>query len=62
MLLELTSVRAKASGDLCGRVGTRDVVDASVQSVTGRHGTVVATGDSADLRQQLDPTVTIIEI
>lgn len=40
---------AKAAGVLCGRAGTRDVVDASVVSVALGHGAIVFTSDPQDI-------------
>lgn len=46
----LDEPRAKAAGELCGRAGTADPVDASVVLSAARRGDIVATGDIADLR------------
>jgi hypothetical protein len=40
---------AKAAGVLCGRTGTRDVVDATVVTVALAHGAIVFTSDPGDL-------------
>lgn len=42
---------AKAAGVLCGKAGTRDVVDASVVTVALASGAIVFTSDPADLTQ-----------
>jgi len=60
-IVELTAALAKAAGELCGRTGTRDVVDASIVIVTRQRRGAVATSDSADLRQ-LDPKLIIVTI
>jgi predicted nucleic acid-binding protein len=45
---------AEASGALCGRMGTSDVVDASVVLIARREKAAVLTSDVGDLRA-LDP-------
>ena len=50
----LDQVLAEATGVLCGRAGTSDVVDASVVLVARRERAVVVTSDIDNLRQ-LDP-------
>ncbi|MGO9000272.1 MAG: PIN domain-containing protein [Polyangiaceae bacterium] len=52
----LDQVLAEASGVLCGRAGTSDVIDASVVLVARRERAVVVTSDSGDLRR-LDPSL-----
>src|SRR5262245_20798815 len=52
---------AEASGTLCGRAGTSDVVDASVVLVARRERAVVITSDVADLRR-LDPTLELARV
>lgn len=52
---------ARAAGVLCGRAGTRDVVDASVVLCARRRGDRVITGDAADLAR-LDPDLAIAEL
>src|SRR3954466_16306268 len=47
---------AEATGTLCGRVGTSDVVDASVVVVARRERATVVTSDIGDLRA-LDPSL-----
>jgi hypothetical protein len=48
---DLTETTAKASGELCGRTSTRDVVDASVVvCARGQRGATVLTSDPADIR------------
>jgi len=54
----LDHVRARAAGQLCGRAGTSDVVDASVVLCARHRGHIILTSDEADLRR-LDPTVRI---
>ena len=56
---DLTENAAKASGELCGRCGTSDVIDASVVvCAQERSGSTVLTSDSRDIRH-LDPTLDI---
>lgn len=52
---------AEASGVLCGRVGTTDVVDASVVLVARREQAPVLTSDVDDLRA-LDPNLKLERI
>jgi len=52
---------AEASGILCGRSGTSDVIDASVVLTARRERAAVVTSDIADL-QRLDPTTTLHRI
>jgi len=40
---------AKAAGVLCGKAGTRDVVDATVVTVALAHGAIVFTSDPDDI-------------
>jgi hypothetical protein len=40
---------AKAAGVLCGKAGTRDVVDAVVVTVAPAYGAIVFTSDPADI-------------
>jgi PIN domain len=50
---------AKASGELCGRTDTRDVVDASVVvCARGQPGAAVLTSDPSDIRH-LDPALDV---
>lgn len=51
----------QAIGALCGKSGTRDVVDASVALVARRHGAVVVTSDVADV-QRIDPGTTLSSV
>jgi hypothetical protein len=53
--------RARAAGQLCGRAGTRDVIDASVVLCARARGHRVVTSDPDDLRR-LDPSLTLIVI
>lgn len=56
---DLTETAAKASGELCGRASTRDVIDASVVvCARGQRDATVLTSDPADIRL-LDPAVQI---
>lgn len=56
---DLDEVAAKASGELCGRTDTRDVIDASVVvcARARRDGTVL-TSDPADI-SRLDPRLDV---
>ena len=58
---DLTRNRAQASGELCGRSGTSDIVDASVVVAAWSHGRIVVTSDPDDIRR-LDPSLTIISV
>ncbi|MBM2622939.1 hypothetical protein JIG36_46315 [Actinoplanes sp. LDG1-06] len=40
---------AKAAGVLCGKAGTRDVVDATVVTIALVHGAIVFTSDPGDI-------------
>lgn len=57
----LDQVLAEASGILCARTGTSDVIDASVVLVARRERGVVITSDIDDLRS-LDPALPIERI
>jgi predicted nucleic acid-binding protein len=52
----LDQTLAEASGALCGRAGTSDVIDASVVLTARREHAVVVTSDVNDMRR-LDPTL-----
>lgn len=58
---ELTRTRAKAAGELCGRSGATDIVDASVVVAAWANGRVVVTSDPDGI-SRLDPTLTIIRV
>jgi predicted nucleic acid-binding protein len=51
---------AQAAGVLCGRSGTRDIVDASVALVARRHDAKVVTSDADDLRH-IDAAIEIVD-
>jgi hypothetical protein len=56
---DLDELAAKASGELCARAGTRDVIDASVVVCAHRQGNAtVITSDPADI-QRLDARLDI---
>jgi rRNA-processing protein FCF1 len=57
----LDQVLAEAAGTLCGRVGTSDVIDASVVLTARRERAVVVTSDADDLRR-LDPALPLERI
>ena len=48
--------RARHAGQLCGRSGTKDVIDASVVLCAKRRGHTIMTSDPGDLRR-LDPNI-----
>ena len=52
---------AKAAGILCGRTGTKDVVDASVVVCALLHGDTVLTSDPDDLRR-LAPDLRVVDV
>jgi len=52
---------AEASGALCGRVGTSDVVDASVVLIAKRERAPVVTSDVGDLLA-LDPHLDLVQL
>jgi hypothetical protein len=52
---------SRACGELCGRAGTDDVIDASVVMTARLHHDVVVTSDSSDLRR-LDSNVSLVAI
>jgi hypothetical protein len=58
---DLTRNRAETAGELCGRSGTTDVVDASVVIAAWAHGRIVVTSDPDDIGR-LDPTLTIVKV
>jgi len=58
VVVVLDQTLAEASGTLCGRAGTSDVVDASVVLTARRERAVVVTSDAGDLLR-LDPTLTV---
>lgn len=55
----LTESGARAAGLLCGRAGTRDIVDASVVVAAARRKAVIVSSDRADL-EVLDHRVAVI--
>jgi rRNA-processing protein FCF1 len=57
----LDRVLAEASGILCGRARTSDVIDASVVLIARQEHAVVVTSDAEDLRR-LDPALGIQSI
>lgn len=60
-VMVLDHMLARAVGALCGRTGTRDVVDAQVALVARERGHAVVTTDPDDLHH-LDPTLTLIAL
>jgi predicted nucleic acid-binding protein len=57
-VVPLDEASARATGVLCGRAGTSDIVDASVVICARTRDTVVITSDPEDIRR-LDPLVRI---
>lgn len=53
-VVSLTEQRAHAAGQLLGRTGSRDVVDAVVAATATELRADVVTGDRADIRRLLD--------
>jgi len=60
-VVPLDRVLAEAAGTLCGRVGTSDVIDASVVLTARRERAAVVTSDVDDLRR-LDPALVLHRI
>lgn len=60
-VVHLDALGAKASGEICARAGTADVIDASVIVCAAQRGTPVVTGDLEDLRR-LGPAIPLIAI
>ena len=58
---DLTANRAKMVGQLCGRSGTSDAVDASVVVAAWTSGRVVVTSDPNDIRR-LDASLTVVAV
>jgi len=52
---------ARAAGELCGAMGTADVIDASVVLVAREHRDSIVTSDPGDLRR-LDPGALIVAL
>ena len=53
-IVPLTEHRAHATGELLGRAGSADVVDAAVAQLASKLRADVVTGDQADIRRLLD--------
>jgi hypothetical protein len=58
---DLTRTHARVVGELCGRSGTSDVIDASVVVAAWAHGRVVVTSDPDNIRR-LDASLTIVSV
>lgn len=58
---ELDRTLAEAAGSLCGKVGTHDVIDASVVLVAKRERAIILTSDIDELRE-LDPSAVLERI
>lgn len=52
---------SRSCGELCGKTGTSDVIDASVVICARERRTIIITSDADDLRR-LDPKSTIVQI
>ena len=50
---------AQATGSLCGKSGTSDIVDASVALLARRSSAAIVTSDPADLRR-IDPSLDLV--
>jgi predicted nucleic acid-binding protein len=50
---------AQAVGAICGKSGTRDIVDASVALLARRHGAAVVTSEPEDVAR-IDPTLDVV--
>ncbi|MBI2940665.1 MAG: hypothetical protein HYY04_09535 [Chloroflexi bacterium] len=62
VILETVTVPlAKAAGELCGRRGTNDVIDATVVLTARKYLAVIATSDPADLCH-LDARLTVVQV
>jgi hypothetical protein len=55
----LDQEEAQATGAICGKARTQDVVDASVVLLARRHSAVIVTSDPEDLRR-IDPGAPIV--
>jgi predicted nucleic acid-binding protein len=55
-VVPLTEHRAHAAGQLLGRAGSADVVDAAIAQLAAELRADVVTGDQADIRRLLDAT------
>jgi len=55
-VVPLTERRAHAAGELLGRAGSADVVDAAVAQLAAERRADIVTGDQADIRRLLDMT------
>jgi predicted nucleic acid-binding protein len=60
-VVALDEPEARASGTLCGRAGTADVVDASIVICARARGHAVVTGDPQDLAA-LDPYLRLVTL
>ena len=49
------------AGELCGRSGTSDLIDATVVVAAWRNGRTVVTSDPEDMRR-LDPSLQIVAV
>jgi hypothetical protein len=58
---DLTAALARSAGELCGRRGTSDVIDASLAVGARRVHAIVVTSDPDDIRH-LDASLTIVPI
>ncbi|MGH4007595.1 MAG: hypothetical protein ACRDTH_05400 [Pseudonocardiaceae bacterium] len=61
-VIDLTHGRARVAGELCGRAGTSNPVDASVVLVATPRRATIVTSDPHDIRQLADATGTRLPI
>lgn len=58
-VVPLDEESARAAGEICGRAGTSDLIDASVVLCAREHGHAAVTSDPGDLGR-LDPSLPLI--
>jgi predicted nucleic acid-binding protein len=61
-VVDLTEQRAHSAGQLLGRAGSRDVVDAVVAATAAELRADVVTSDRADIRRLLDAAESSVQI
>jgi hypothetical protein len=61
VVVPLDAVAARTAGQLCGRAGTSDVVDASIVVCAYRRGRRIVTSDPNDLAK-LDPHASLLTV
>jgi hypothetical protein len=60
-IVPLDGVLSRVCGELCGRTGTSDVIDASVVITAKERNDVIVTSDPADLLR-LDPKANLVRV